>query len=579
MEKKTVRDFLSTLSAPKSQWDDTVTIRGNALNINDVVRVARCNTKVQLTDDEEVLRRINASHDYIVNATNACQPINGVVSKTCKPIYGVTTGFGGMAHTHVSPEDASDLQQNLIWFMKSEAGRRLPRSDVRAAMLIRANNHMLGFSGLRLELVQRMVRFLNTNVTPHLREFGSIGVSGDLAPLASITGALIGLDESFVVDFAGEEIDSISALKRLGLPRLNLLPKEGLAMINGTCVMTGIAAQCVYDAQLLLKMTMGTHALFIQGLNGSNQPFHPFIHTHKPHPGQRWVANSMLELLKGSKLIRDELEGRLEYRIGELVQDRYSVRCLPQYMGPLVEGMDNIAQQVTTEINSASDNPLIDPDKGMDYHGGNFLGQYIGVAMDQLRYYLGLMAKHLDVQIALLVTPEFSNGLPPCLIGNTQRTVNMGLKGLQISGNSIMPLLTFYGHPLIDRFPTHAEQFNQNISSLGHGSAHLARQSIEAFQQYMAIALMFGIQAVDLRTYIVAGHYDARSCLAPASLALYEAVRKVVERPPSSEKPYIRNDNEQSLDEHIQRIAADIAVGGRIPQAVAESLCDSHERS
>jgi phenylalanine ammonia-lyase len=221
-------------------------------------------------------------------------------------------------------------------------------------------------------------------------------------------------------------------------------------------------------------------------------------------------------------------------------------------MGPLVEGLDNIAQQITTEINSASDNPLIDPDKGMDYHGGNFLGQYIGIAMDQLRYYLGLMAKHLDVQIALLVTPEFSNGLPPCLIGNTQRTVNMGLKGLQISGNSIMPLLTFYGHPLTDRFPTHAEQFNQNISSLGHGSANLARQSIEAFQQYMAIALMFGIQAVDLRTYIVAGHYDARSCLAPASLALYEAVREVIERPPSSEKPYIRNDNEQPLDEHIQ---------------------------
>lgn len=183
-------------------------------------------------------------------------------------------------------------------------------------------------------------------------------------------------------------------------------------------------------------------------------------------------------------MIRDQLEGRLEYKTGELVQDRYPVRCLPQYMVPLVEGLDNIAQQVTTEINSASDNSLIDPDKGMDYHGGNFLGQYIGIAMDQLRYYLGLMAKHLDVQIALLVTPEFSNGLPSCLIGNTQRTVNMGLKGLQISGNSIMPLLMFYGHPLIDRFPTdrfptHAEQFNQNISSLGHGSAHLARQSID----------------------------------------------------------------------------------------------------
>lgn len=269
-------------------------------------------------------------------------------------------------------------------------------------------------------------------------------------------------------------------------------------------------------------------------------------------------------------LIRDELEGRLEYEMGKLIQDRYSIRCLPQYLGPIVDGLDTVARQVTTEINSASDNPLIDPDKNMDYHGGNFLGQYIAVAMDQLRYYLGLMAKHLDVQIALLNTPEFSNGLPPCLIGNTDRKVNMGLKALQICGNSIMPLLTFYGQSLVDRFPTHAEQFNQNINSLGLGSANLARQSIETFHQYMAVALIFGVQAVDLRTCIVAGHYDARTVLSPATSLLYEAVREVVGRPPSSDRPYIRNDYEQSLDEHIRRIAADIGTGGRISQAVAD---------
>jgi phenylalanine ammonia-lyase len=195
----------------------------------------------------------------------------------------------------------------------------------------------------------------------------------------------------------------------------------------------------------------------------------------------------------------------------------------------------------------------------MDYHGGNFFGQYIGVAMDQLRYYLGLIAKHLDAQIAMLVAPEFSNGLPPCLIGNTDRAVNMGLKGLQITGNSIMPLLSFYGQSIADRFPTHAEQFNQNINSLGMGSACLACLSIEAFQQYLAIALIFGIQAVDLRTKLIAGHYDARICLSPATTALYESVREVVGCPPSAERPYIRNDDEQALDDHIRRIANDIA--------------------
>jgi phenylalanine ammonia-lyase len=192
--------------------------------------------------------------------------------------------------------------------------------------------------------------------------------------------------------------------------------------------------------------------------------------------------------------------------------------------------------------------------------------------MDQLRYHLGLLAKHLDAQIALLVALEFSNGLPPSLIGNTDRKVNMGLKGLQICGNSIMPLITFYGNSLVDRFPTHAEQFNQNINSQGLGASNLARQSINAFHQYMAVALMFGAQAVDLRTYRAKGHYDARGALSHASLKLYEAVREVVEQPPSEKRPYIRNDNEQMLAEHIRLIAADIAAGGRIPQSVEPTL-------
>jgi phenylalanine ammonia-lyase len=537
--------------------DDTVILRGENLTIIEVVRVARYHAKVLLTDDENVRRRAEASHDYIVGA-----------AKAGKAIYGVTTGFGGMANTVISAEETAELQDNLIWFMKSEAGKRLSRADVRAAMIIRANTHLLGFSGLRLDLIRRMITFLNAGVTPHVREFGSIGASGDLTPLASITGALIGRNEHFMVDFKGEEIDAVTALKRLGLPPLKLRPKEGLAMINGTSMMSGVAANCVYDAQILLALAMGAHAFAIQGLNGTNQSFHPFIHTHKPHPGQQWAAARMLDLLKGSALVRDELKRRQRHQKGQLIQDRYSLRCLPQFMGPIVDALEQIARQVTIEINSATDNPLIDPENGKDYHGGNFLGQYIGVAMDQLRYHMGLLAKHLDAQIALLVAPEFSNGLPPSLIGNSERKVNMGLKGLQICGNSIMPMITFFGNSLVDRFPTHAEQFNQNINSQGLGSANLTRQSIDALRQYMAVALMFGVQAVDLRTYLVKRHYDARATLSPASLRLYEAVRDVVRQPPSEKRPYIRNDNEQHLAEHIQLIAGDMAASGQIPQSV-----------
>ncbi len=541
--------------------DTPIVIRGGNLSINDVVEVARFGAKVQLAEDDEILKRVEASHRYIIRA-----------AEDGRTIYGVTTGFGGMAHTIISPEDAGQLQENLLWFMKSESGKRLAKEDVRAAMAIRANTHLLGYSGLRFELIRRMQTFLNANVTPHVREFGSIGASGDLTPLACITGALIGLDKCFSVDYDGEEMDALTALKRLGLARLYLQPKEGLAMINGTSVMSGLAVNCVFDAHILLALTMAAHALAIQGLNGSNQSFHPFIHDHKPHPGQKWAAAAMLELLSGSKLIRDELTGRHARSAGELIQDRYSLRCLPQYMGPVIDGLAQITRQVTVEINSATDNPLIDPDTHQDFHGGNFLGQYIGVAMDHLRYYAGLMAKHLDAQIALLMAPEFSNGLPPSLIGNPERKVNMGLKGLQIHGNSIMPMLTFLGNSLVDRFPTHAEQFNQNINSQGLGSANLARQSINAFQQYIAGALMFGVQAVDLRTRLIAGHYDARQCLSPATVPLYEAVREIVGQPPSGDRPYIRNDHEQSLSDHLQRIATDIAACGRIPEAIEDAL-------
>ncbi len=544
-----------------SNSDSTVIIGDRSLTIDEVVSVARYGTRASLTNNADIIKGVQASCDYINNAV-----------ETGQPIYGVTSGFGGMAHVVVSREQAAELQTNLIWFLKAGAGGRLPLADVRAAMLLRANSHLYGASGIRLELIQRLETFLNAGVTPYVYEFGSIGASGDLVPLSYITGALIGIDSSFSVDFNGKEMDAPTALRQLSLPQLQLQPKEGLAMMNGTSVMTGIAANCVYDTRILLALAMGVHALAIQGLYGTNQSFHPFIHQRKPHPGQLWTADQMFNLLQGSHLVRDELDGKHEYRGQELIQDRYSLRCLPQYIGPIVDGVSQIAKQIEIEMNSVTDNPLIDVENQASYHGGNFLGQYVGMGMDHLRYYLGLLAKHIDVQIALMVSPEFSNGLPPSLVGNPERKVNMGLKGLQISGNSIMPLLTFYGNSLADRFPTHAEQFNQNINSQGYISATLARRSVDIFQNYIAIALMFGVQAVDLRTYKMAGHYDARQCLSPATVELYTAVRQVVGQPPTSVRPYIWNDNEQSLDQHIARISNDIATGGLIVQAVSDIL-------
>ncbi|NCC26344.1 MAG: aromatic amino acid lyase, partial [Deltaproteobacteria bacterium] len=448
-----------------------VIVAGEGLTVDEVVAVARLERPVRLTGDESVLARVEASASFIEWAV-----------RTGEPIYGVNTGFGGMANVTIPESELCPLQNNLLRFLNVCAGDYLPREDVRAAMLLRANSHVRGASGVRRELIDRIMIFLNNGVTPLVRDMGSIGASGDLAPLASIAGALIGADPCFKVDMHGEVVSCLVALERLGLEPLTLGPKEGLGMVNGTSVMTGIAANCLYDARRLMALALGFHALTIQALRGSNQSFHPFIQRLKPHPGQILAGELMLGLLDGSTMARNELDGHHELLDGQPAQDRYSLRCLPQFIGPLLDGLRQAVSAVETEMNSANDNPLIDADNCLSLHSGNFLGQYVAVWLDHLRYYLGLAAKHMDAQIALLVAPEFNAGLPASLVGNPGRTVNMGLKGLQIAANSIMPLVSFYGTPIADRFPTHAEQFNQNINSQGFNSAVLARKSVRAME-------------------------------------------------------------------------------------------------
>lgn len=550
-------DECQSLSDERAFSDRSVVVNGEDLTIEHLIQVSRWQAEVRITQDSEARERINGSLAFIEHAV-----------RHNLRVYGVTTGVGGMSHLPLTAEQASEFQNNLLCFLRCGAGRRLPNADVRAAMLLRLNSLVRGVSGIRYELLERIERFLNEGVTPHVYEFGSIGASGDLVPLSHIAGALIGLNDWCRVDFRGEEMDALSALRHLGLPRITLQPKEGLALVNGTSMMTAMAAGCLHDAQTLTALTLGAHSLMFQALGASNQSFHPFIHASKPHPGQARVAQEMLRLLEGAIFIRNELQGGLDANADGLAQDRYSLRCLPQFIGPIVEGLWQMTGQIETEMNSSNDNPLIDVRRQVAYHGGNFLGQYVGMAMDQMRSFLGLLAKHLDAQIALLTAPEFNGGLPGSLVGNAQRPINMGLKGLQITGNSLMPLLTFFGNSFVDRFPTHAEQYNQNINSQGFGAAWLARQSIELFQQYIAVALLFGVQAVDLRAQAAKGTYDPRPYLSPATRALYEAVRRVVQHPPSAHASFVWNDHEQPLDEYIQRIRQDIVDGGLIPEAM-----------
>ncbi len=533
-----------------------ITISGEGLTIADVASVA-AGDRVALSRDQAIVGRIEASCRFIAEA---------VASDA--QIYGVTTMFGGLADRVIPPELAPAVSRSAIWQHKTVTGERLPAGDVRAAMLLRANSLMRGVSGIRLEILERFVTFLNAGAVPHVFELGSIGASGDLVPLAYIAGSILGLHRDYRVDLGGETLDSHSALARLELAPLELLPKEGLALVNGTSVCTGIAANCVHRSRALLALSLAVHSLYIQALQGTSQSFDAFIHEHKPHPGQLRVARQISRLLAGSRMIHNESSGDRSHRRGRLIQDRYSLRCLPQYLGPIADGIEQIAQQIEVEANSATDNPLIDATTGTVFHCGNFLAQYVGIAMDQLRHYIGLLAQHLDAQIALLMAPEFSNGLPPSLIGNPDHAVNVGFKSLQVVGNSIAPLLAFHGNSLVDRFPTHAEQFNQNINSQAMGSANLARRSLELFEHYLANALLIGVQAVELRSHRLTGPFDARDSLSAATVPLYEAVRAVIGRPPSAARPLVWNDDEQFLEPYVTQVLADIRARGRILQSL-----------
>lgn len=535
----------------------TVEIKGEGLTIASIDAVAR-GEAVRISADPAVLARVAKSQRVVQDKIARGEQI-----------YGVTTLFGGMADQYVGPDLLADVQRLALWQHKSTTGPRLGEADVRAAMLLRANSLMKGASGIRLEITERYAAFLNAGAIPHVYQRGSIGASGDLVPFSYIAGAILGLHPDFKVDCSGETLDSHTMLAKLGLKPLAPGPKEGLALNNGTGVSTGVAANAIHRALDLTALTLGIHALFAQALLSTSQTFAPFIHQVKPHPGQVWTAREMGALVAGSKLIRDEAAGDRGHRAGKLIQDRYSLRCLPQFIGPIVDGLVTAARQVEIEANCANDNPLVDPDSGEVFHTGNFLAQYTGVAMDSTRYHLGLLAKHVDVQIALLMTPEFSYGLSASLVGNTEAKTNVGLKSLQLGGNQMMPLISWYGQSIVDRFPTHAEQFNQNVNSQAMNSANLAREQLDVLEHFLSLALLCGVQAVELRSKLAADIYDARAVLSPATSALYVAARTAAAGAPDANRPLHWNDLDEFIQPKVEGILASVTSRGSVLQAVA----------
>lgn len=539
----------------------TVTLTGSALTLDQIQAVA-AGAPVRLAADPRLHERVAASSRRIAAAMQRGEAV-----------YGVTTLYGGMADRTVPFDRAAELQRVALLTHRTAAGPRFARDEVRAAMLLRLNSLLHGYSAVRPEIVARYVACLNGGFTPHVHRMGSIGASGDLIPLSYIACAVLGLDPAFRVDLGDEDLDCLEALDRLGLEPLPPGPKEGLALNNGTGACTAVAALATQRIRALLVVGFGVQALILQALQATSQSFHPRVHAVKPHPGQMLVAGMFRSLLEGGALVRDESGGARGHRGAGLIQDRYALRCLPQFAGPIVEAWATAARQLEVEANSANDNPLVDPETGEVYHTGNFLAQYTAIACDSLRLHLALFVKHLDVQIAMLVAPEFSGGLPPSLVGNAGLGLNIGLKSLQIHANALAPLVQYHSRPMADLFPTHAEQFNQNINSQGMNAANLTHEAVGVAEQFLACALVFALQAVELRALEVSGQPDATPLLSPATRPLYGAARAIAAGGPATDRPLIWDDADAAVQPRLEALMADLRglapAGGRMLAAMA----------
>lgn len=415
-----------------------------------------------------------------------------------RKIYGVNTLFGGMANQESS--DAIALQKELILSHLSGIGNALPDEDIKGAMLLRANSLCHGVSGIRKEIVERYLLLANNQVLPLVHEFGSIGASGDLIPLSAMAAAVCGISDQSKLKIHGEHSNAITVLNKLGLPPFELRPKEGLALINGTSVLTAIAANNCNKLSNLFALHVNIQTLIAEIMECDVNPFSDFIQRNRPHPGQIAVAKILRESLSQSAMIRKESQIEADLMNSDLIQDRYSIRCMPQYLGAIIEDLLAIEKTVQIEMNSATDNPLIDSKRETHVHGGNFLGQHIGMAMDKQRICIALMAKHNEAQLAMLVEPSFSRGLNPSLLDEKGTGIHVGVKPLQILSNSLTPLLEHKANPLCTHFPIHAEQFNQNLNSQGFGSAQLTRESIAIFTKQVAVMCIVVAQAACQRS-------------------------------------------------------------------------------
>src|SRR5919197_4305541 len=464
---------------------EAVILTGADLTIGDVEVVARAGVPAQL--DVHARARM----------TEARQVIDDLVAAG-EVVYGVTTGFGDLATTFVPPEDSERLQENLLMSHAVGVGNSLPRDVVRAMLLLRANTLALGHSGCRPLIVDQLLAFLDNGLHPVVPEQGSVGASGDLAPLAHLALPLIGRGQ---VELNGQTRPALVALREVGLDPLRLKAKEGLALLNGTQMMSAIGALLAADAERLIRTANVAAALSAEALLGTDVAFAAAYQLARPHPGQVGVAAELRHLLRDSGL------QRAHHGTAHKVQDPYSLRCVPQVHGAVRDALDHLRRILDIELNSATDNPLVFPDGatvpsaavatggGRVISGGNFHGEPIALALDFAKLALAELGSISERRTALLVDARLNGGLPAFLTPDPGR--NSGMMLLQYTAAALVSEDKVLAPPAsADSIPTSANQ--EDHVSMGAIAARHARTVLEHVEQVLAIELLCAAQALDL---------------------------------------------------------------------------------
>ena len=437
-----------------------------------------------------------------------------------KTIYGVNTGFGPMAQYKIDESDRIKLQYNLIRSHSSGTGNPIHPKYVKAAMLARLNTLSLGYSGVHKSVIELMTELINRNIIPLIYEHGGVGASGDLVQLAHLALVLIGEGEVYYKNElrATKEVFEIEKLKPI-----SVVLREGLALMNGTSVMTGIGIVNTINTRRLLNWTILCSSAINEIVQAYDDHLSSELNQAKQHKGQREIAKQMREYLSDSKLTRKREEFLYNKNpnvkvFEEKVQEYYSLRCVPQILGPVLDTLNNIERILFEEVNSANDNPIVDVEKQHVYHGGNFHGDYVSLEMDKLKLVVTKMSMLAERQLNYLLNPSLNNILP-AFVNLGTLGLNFGMQGVQFTATSTTAENQMLSNPMyVHSIPNNND--NQDIVSMGTNAALITKKVIENTFEVVAIEMITIIQAIE--------YLKAQDKVSSKTRKMYDKIREIV---------------------------------------------------